>query len=107
MQFFTGIFISLKLISSFLIDTNIEVDRKEAQEAFEYLNEVRRNPGNHFKDLGYEKNIKVSAIMLRWNDTLARVAEAKARDMAERNYFGHTSPDGYGMNYSSTKKVIH
>ncbi|SHE41006.1 Cysteine-rich secretory protein family protein [Cnuella takakiae] len=36
---------------------------------------------------------------LKWNDTLARVAAQKALDMATRNYFAHTNPDGFGMNY--------
>ena len=40
---------------------------------------------------------------LRWNDTLARVAEAKALDMATRNYFAHVDPDGYAMNYYINK----
>ena len=30
---------------------------------------------------------------------LSAVARAKARDMAEREYFSHTDPDGYGANY--------
>lgn len=34
-----------------------------------------------------------------WNDTLSRVAEARAHDMATRNYFSHTNPDGIGPNF--------
>lgn len=30
---------------------------------------------------------------------LARVARERAADMANRNYFGHVNPDGYGPNY--------
>ncbi len=33
------------------------------------------------------------------NATLARVAQAKAEDMARRNYFDHTNPEGFGPNY--------
>ncbi|HEY84723.1 MAG TPA: hypothetical protein G4N96_06385 [Chloroflexi bacterium] len=33
------------------------------------------------------------------NDILAQVAQARAEDMAQRNYFGHTTPEGYGPNY--------
>lgn len=33
------------------------------------------------------------------NPILAEVARARAKDMAERNYFGHTNPDGNGPNY--------
>jgi uncharacterized protein YkwD len=36
------------------------------------------------------------------NTTLAQVARAKAQDMAERSYFGHVDPDGYGPNYHVT-----
>ncbi len=36
---------------------------------------------------------------LRWNANLAKAAEARAMDMAQRNYFDHTDPDGYGPNY--------
>jgi uncharacterized protein YkwD len=30
---------------------------------------------------------------------LARVARERAEDMAQRRYFGHTNPDGFGPNY--------
>jgi uncharacterized protein YkwD len=33
------------------------------------------------------------------NATLAKVARDRARDMAERDYFGHTNPDGHGPNF--------
>ncbi len=33
------------------------------------------------------------------NTILTRVARERAQDMAERDYFGHTNPDGYGPNY--------
>lgn len=33
------------------------------------------------------------------NATLARVARARAADMAAREYFGHVNPDGHGPNY--------
>ena len=41
---------------------------------------------------------------LVWNETLAKAAEAKAMDMAKRNYFSHVSPEGYGMNYFISKE---
>lgn len=37
------------------------------------------------------------------NETLMRVAQARATDMATRNYFSHTDPDGYGPNYHAEK----
>ena len=36
---------------------------------------------------------------LAWNDALAKVAQAKAEDMANRDYFSHVDLDGYGVNY--------
>ncbi len=38
-------------------------------------------------------------ITMQCDPTLAQVARAKAQDMAERDYFGHTDPDGVGPNY--------
>jgi hypothetical protein len=73
----------LILLLSFFYNTNPFIVKEEAQEAYEYLHATR--PGNKG--------------LLRWSDTLARVAEAKALDMAKRNYTGHTDPDGYDINY--------
>jgi len=36
---------------------------------------------------------------VRCNPLLARVARARARDMATRQYFDHVDPDGHGPNY--------
>jgi uncharacterized protein YkwD len=36
------------------------------------------------------------------NAILAQVARARAQDMADRNYFSHVNPDGYGPNYLVT-----
>jgi uncharacterized protein YkwD len=38
------------------------------------------------------------ARVLTWHTTLARVARARANDMATRGYFSHTDPDGLGPN---------
>jgi hypothetical protein len=35
----------------------------------------------------------------RRDDTLSQVARQRAQDMADRNYFSHTSPDGHGPNF--------
>lgn len=37
-----------------------------------------------------EKGVKT----LAWNDTIAKAARLHSEDMAERNYFDHTNPDG-------------
>jgi uncharacterized protein YkwD len=45
------------------------------------------------------KQAKISKQQLRWNDTLAKVAETKALDMADKNYFAHVDKKGFGINY--------
>jgi len=37
------------------------------------------------------------------NEILMRAAQVKASDMANRNYFSHTNPDGYGPNWLVTQ----
>jgi uncharacterized protein YkwD len=87
------------LLLSFLYNNNPFVVKEEAQLAFELLNNIRSNPEKYYKDLHLNGKLRVTKTPLRWNDTLARVAEAKALDMAKRNYFNHVNPDGYGINY--------
>lgn len=75
------------------------IDKNEAKAAFTLINQIRSNPAAYSKTAGVDlSNIKAMP-QLRWNDTLAKVAEAKAMDMAKRNFFGHVNPDGFGMNY--------
>jgi uncharacterized protein YkwD len=50
-----------------------------------------------------DKNLEIKIRKLIWNNTLASVAEAKAYDMAKRNYFDHIDPGGYGINYYINK----
>lgn len=38
-------------------------------------------------------------LAMHWSDKLALVAQGRANDMAQRNYFSHTNPDGFGANY--------
>ena len=85
--------------TSFQKNNEVKIDKKEAQDAFVLLSDIRSNPDKYYEELKFEKGLKVSKINLKWNDTLAKVAEAKAYDMANRNYMGHVDPDGYGMNY--------
>ena len=78
---------------------SIKTDRREAKKAFEYLNDFRSNPDRYARDLGISRLKNVTRTRLVWNDRLAKVAEARAYDMAKRNYFDHVDPDGYGPNY--------
>jgi len=93
----------LFLFGSFKNSDPTIIDKLEAQNAFLYLTEVRDNPDKFSSELNYKKGLKVSGVKLRWNDTLTKVAEQKAQDMATRNYFGHVDPSGYGMNYFINK----
>jgi len=85
--------------TSFQKNNEVIIDKKEAQDAFALLTDIRSNPDKYYEELNFEKGLKVSKIKLKWNDTLAKIAETKAYDMANRNYMGHVDPDGYGMNY--------
>ncbi|MDB5206882.1 MAG: hypothetical protein JWR72_1957 [Flavisolibacter sp.] len=99
------------MIKAFLLFTSIclafqpspGIDKEEAQKAFLLLNKIRINPQSFTSGMGFLKEVKAMP-QLKWNDTLAKVAEAKAVDMATRKYFGHVDPDGYGMNYFINKE---
>ncbi|WP_205513345.1 CAP domain-containing protein [Longitalea arenae] len=87
------------LLLSFLYNNNPFIVKEEAQQAFQLLNAIRNNPAKYYRELHLDAKLPVTKTPLRWNDTLARVAEAKAMDMAKRNYFDHVNPEGYGINY--------
>jgi len=78
--------------TSFQKNNEVTIDKKEAQDAFTLLTDIRNNPDKYYEELNFEKGLKVSKIKLKWNDTLAKVAETKAYDMANRNYMGHVDP---------------
>jgi len=90
---------AVMLLLSFLYNNNPFIVKEEAQQAFQLLNTIRSNPEKYYKELQLNGQLAITQKTLRWNDTLARVAEAKAMDMAKRNYFNHVNPDGYGINY--------
>jgi len=76
-----------------------EVLTDEARRAFEYLNEMRQSPAAFSEVVGIDLGYAEPRQALQWNDILARVAEEKALDMAEREYFSHVDPDGNGINF--------
>jgi hypothetical protein len=76
-----------------------KVDKKEAEEAFQYLQDIRLHPETYSSLHKFLKQAKISKQQLRWNDTLAKVAETKALDMADKNYFAHVDKKGFGINY--------
>lgn len=75
----------------------------EIKEAVDYLNNMRANPSAFSKDVGLSLEGIASRHALKWNATLAQVAQTKAEDMAKKNYFSHVDPKGYGMNYYVNK----
>lgn len=103
MKRYLFLFTLLLFLGSFQKDTEAIIDKSEAQKAFILLNEIRANPANYYKELKFSKNIKIQKRQLKWNDTLAKIAEAKALDMANRNYFDHVDPEGFGMNHHINK----
>lgn len=74
------------------------IDKAEAQKAFALLNKIRTNPAAFASEMPFLAEIS-SKPLLKWSDTLAKVAEAKALDMATRDYVDHVDPDGYGLNH--------
>ncbi|HTG00587.1 MAG TPA: CAP domain-containing protein [Nitrospirota bacterium] len=44
-----------------------------------------------------QERIRQKLPTLRWDSALTRIAAAHSRDMASRNYFNHTSPEGQGL----------
>ncbi|MBX2906924.1 MAG: CAP domain-containing protein [Taibaiella sp.] len=84
---------------SAIAQQKITIVREESQKAYKLLNEIRQNPERYYGELKFGRGDEITRTPLAWNDTLARIAEAKAKDMATRNYFNHIDPDGYGMNF--------
>jgi len=77
----------------------ISTEKRQAKKAYELLNDIRKNPKKYCKELGLNNLNLITQTELIWNPTLARIAEFRAQDMAKRNYFDHTSPEGFGPNY--------
>ncbi len=90
----------LQILSLQAQKKQIHIDKDEAKQAYQYLNAFRQEPQKFMKVLGVRFDAsKVSKVQLRWNDELAKAAEFRAYDMANRNYFDHITPEGIGPNY--------
>lgn len=91
----------LFILSFWLVASPVQlpkIDKEQARAAHILLNKIRKNPKSYAKEMPFLSDVKPMPA-LKWNDTLAQVAEAKALDMAKRNYFAHVDPDGFGMNH--------
>ena len=99
------IFTFLLLLYLFVLPTGkVGAQSDYLQEAvrnsFLELNQVRQNPmlyAAKYKLPALKRIPKIHA--LTWDTTLARLAQQKAADMANRNYFSHQDKKGRGMNY--------
>ncbi len=93
-------FCLLFISTAFAQRKKISIDKREAKQAFTYLNAARNNPKKAMRELGVRFNSgDVSNTPLRWNEELTRAAERRAKDMAQRDYFDHTTPEGIGPNH--------
>lgn len=80
------------------------IDKKEAKQAYSYINSFRKKPHRFSRNLNLNFDAsKVSNTQLNWNDKLAKAAEFRAKDMANRDYFEHITPEGIGPNYYISK----
>lgn len=98
-RFFLFLCVSAMCFATSFTSPSPTADRSEARNAYELLNHIRQHPERYRQALGLNPREALTKRPLRWNDTLARVAEARARDMAMRDYFDHVDPEGYGPNY--------
>lgn len=78
--------------------------RNLARQAFMYLNEFRRDPAGHGRQIGLDLSQVSPRRQLQWDPILAAAAEEKVYDMGHENFFGHIDPQGYGMNYRVAQK---
>lgn len=46
-----------------------------------------------------KERLKHGLPTMRWDDALRRIAARHSKDMANKQYFGHTSPDGRGYSH--------
>ena len=48
--------------TSFQKNNEVTIDKKEAQDAFTLLTDIRNNPDKYYEELNFEKELKVSKI---------------------------------------------
>lgn len=99
--------ITVFISTSFKTQNEATIDKSEAIKAFTLLNDIRTNTQKYQSEFPFLEDTKVKNTKLIWNDTLARVAEIKALDMANRNYYDHVNPSGYGINYYINQSGYH
>ncbi|MFW6113481.1 MAG: CAP domain-containing protein [Actinomycetota bacterium] len=66
----------------------------QLQSKVEYTRENTDNLAKMIHDLINEERTTKGLDALRWDEALSHIAAAHSRDMAERGYFDHVSPEG-------------
>lgn len=77
---------------------HVKLHKDKAEEAVRYLNRIRENPDFYSDSVGISLSGIVPRHKLQPDPVLTQVAEERAMDMARKNYFSHTSPDGKSVN---------
>lgn len=77
---------------------HVKLHKDKAEEAVCYLNRIRENPDFYSDSVGIPLSGIVPRHKLQPDPVLTQVAEERAMDMARKNYFSHTSPDGKSVN---------
>ncbi len=98
-----GVGFMLLLTAYVLPEDAIKGDYQQALRGFEYLKKIRKDPNSFTERLRVSLKDIPAGPDLRWNDTLAMVAEQRAEDMASNDYFGKRDKQGYGLNYYINK----
>lgn len=88
----------LVLVPEFLKGQELELFKNQALESIYYLNRVRAHPEMYSDSVGLDLQKFEATHPLAPDPNLMQVAEERASDMARRNYFSHTSPEGRTVN---------
>lgn len=76
-----------------------QVLKQEQLKIFKRLNKIRANKNKYQLNYKIEPQLIINKKQLVYNYNLEKAAEAKALDMANRDYFDHINPDGFAMNF--------
>jgi hypothetical protein len=97
--------ILLAIFTVFFITTKAQVtlNKPEANSMYVLLNKIRANPKAYAKNYKLNLSLPFTKRALIKDTNLQKAAEAKALDMANRQYFSHINPDGVGMNFLINK----
>ena len=81
----------------------IKGDYQQGLRGYQYLLKIRKDPNSYTERLRVSLKDIPAGPAIRYNDTLAMVAEQKAEDMAANDYFSKVDKKGYGINYYINK----